>query len=249
MKITLVSGLLPCLDRNRTNSEWIDFVRTLSSSGLPLVLYSDPALIEKAEPLHKEAKGGLTIRSIDEQALRTGLWLHSRLQDLVDANLDAGPDQSLENIARLRALGWLHDESIFNPYRSQAFVWVDPLLSQEVQPTYIEELGALNLLESLMDPMLLLAKCDQENFSSFSDAIFGGRAAVLSRVNSAYWQAYATSIDRGEIPSFDSLMKILWKHLPGEFQRYNLQSNGLAGAFFAALVTGSVQIESLKLCA
>ena len=245
--ITLVSGLLPCLDRNRTNCEWIDFVRTLSSSGLPLVLYSDPALIEEAQPLAKDAKGGLIIRSIDEEALRNGLWLHSRLQGLIDANADTESDQSLEKITRLRALGWLHDESIFNPYRSNAFVWVDPLLTQEVQPSYIEELGALNLVESLMDPMLLLAKCDQDNFSGFSDAIFGGLAATLRLVNSAYWQAYATSVDHGEIPTFDSLMTTLWKNLPEVFQRYNLQSNGLTSTFFSALVTGSVQIESLKI--
>ena len=182
MKITLVSGMLPCLDRNRTNSEWIDFVRTLSLSGLPLVLYSDPALVQEAQLLGNDAKGGLTIRSIDEQALRNGLWLHSRLQELIDASADAESDQTLEKITRLRAVGWLHDESIFNPYRSSAFVWVDPLLTQEVQPAYIEELGALNVLEPLMDPMLLLAKCDQDNFPGFSDAIFGGVAAALRLV-------------------------------------------------------------------
>jgi hypothetical protein len=247
MTITLVSGLLPCLDRSRTKSEWMDFVRTLSAPGLPLVLYSDPTLIEEVQRLRRDVKGGLTLRSIDEHALRNGLWLHSRLQGLIDANADTESDQALEKIARLRALGWLHDESIFNPYRSDAFVWVDPLLTQEVQPAYIEELGALNLLEPLLDPMLLLAQCGQDNLSGFSDAIFGGLATALRTVNGAYWHAYATSIDQGEIPTFDSLMKILWKNLPEVFQRYNLQSNGLAGAFFSTLVTGSVQIESLKI--
>lgn len=237
--ITLVSGLLPCLDRERREAEWIHFADLLQATGLPLVLYGEPTLLAKVE--------GPVLRPVDEHALRRGLWRHEELQLLTDS-AGHGPDEGLERMARLRAVGWLHDESIFNPYGSQGFVWLDPRLLDEVQPAYLAEGGALSLIEPLLDPVLLLGRGDCGDGREFSDALFGGTAARLSAVNQAYWHAYATMIDQRQIPSVASLMTILWEELPGSFQRFNLQSNGLAGAFFEAVPRGPMPLEALHLC-
>lgn len=184
------------------------------------MLYCDPSLADKVELLQHDVKALLTIRSLDEQTIREGLWLQSTLQRLADAHGRNDSAQSLKNMLRLRAMGWLHDESIYNSHGSDAFVWLDPLLLQEVHPRYLAELGALKLLEPLLDPMLLLATTDLGGEVGFSEAVFGGSTSTISLVNSAYWQVYATSIDSGEIPSFNSLMTKLWKDFPGLFQRY-----------------------------
>jgi len=234
--VTLVSGLLPCLDRERGESDWLYFAQVLQATGLPLVLYVEPELIEKVEP------GSAVLRPLNEDALRRGLWLHEELQAVAEASRH-DPDQGLARMARLRALGWLHDESIFNPHGSQGFVWVDPLLLDDVQPAYLARGGPLSRIEPLLDPMLLLARSD----CGFSDALFAGVGDRLHTVNQFYWQAYAELISQRQLPSFALLTTMLWKELPGSFQRFNLQSNGLAGTFFEALLAGPLALETLHL--
>jgi hypothetical protein len=244
--VTLVSGLLPCLDRERGESDWLDFAHLLRATGLPLVLYGEPGLIEKVDTGPQGAVGPAVLRPLSEDELRHGLWLHEELQTLTDAS-GHDRDQGLARMARLRAMGWLHDESIFNPHGSQCFVWLDPLLLDEVQPAYLACRGPLSRIEPLLDPVLLLARSDCGDGQDFSDALFGGAAYRLPAVNQMYWDAYAELIRRRQLPSFTLLMTMLWKDSPGLFQRFNLQSNGLAGTFFEALLSGPLATETLHL--
>ncbi len=55
--VTLVSGLLPCLDRDRAESDWLHFAHLLRASGLPVVLYGEPGLIAKVDPGPQGAAG------------------------------------------------------------------------------------------------------------------------------------------------------------------------------------------------
>lgn len=244
--VTLVSGLLPCLDRERGESDWLDFAHLLRATGLPVVLYGEPGLMEKVDTEPEGALGSAVLRPLNEDALRRGLWLHEELQALTEAS-GQDRDRGLERIARLRAMGWLHDESIFNAHGSQGFVWVDPLLLDEVQPAYLACRGPLIRIEPLLDPVLLLARGDCGDGQGFSDALFGGVASRLHTANQFYWQAYAELIGQRRLPSFTLLMTMLWKELPGSFQRFNLQSNGLAGTFFEALLRGPLALETLHL--
>jgi hypothetical protein len=244
--VTLVSGLLPCLDRKRGESDWLHFAHLLRATGLPLVLYGEPHLIEKVDAGPQGAVGSAVLRPLEEDALRRGLWLHEELQALTQAS-GHDPDQGLARMARLRAMGWLHDESIFNPHGSQGFVWVDPLLLDEVQPAYLACRGPLSRIEPLLDPVLLLARGDCGDGQGFSDALFGGVADRLHTVNHIYWQAYAELISQRQLPSFALLMTMLWREFPGSFQRFNLQSNGLPGTFFEALRGAPVALETLHL--
>jgi hypothetical protein len=213
---------------------------------LPLVLYGEPGLIEKVDTGPQGAVGPVVLRPLNEDALRWGLWLHDELQALTEA-LGHDPAQGLARMARLRAMGWLHDESIFNPHGSQGFVWVDPLLLDEIQPAYLACRGPLSRIEPLLDPVLLLARGDCGEGQGFSDALFGGVADGLRAANQIYWQAYAELISQRRLPSFDLIMTTLWKESPGFFQRFNLQSNGLAGTFFEALLGGPVALETLSI--
>jgi hypothetical protein len=246
--VTLVSGLLPCLDKERGESDWLDFAHLLRATGLPLVLYCEPGLIDKVNTGPQGALGSAVLRPLHEDALRRGLWLHEELQALTEAS-GHEPDQGLARIARLRAMGWLHDESIFNPHGSQGFVWVDPLLLDEVQPAYLACRGPLSRIEPLLDPVLLLGRSDCGDGQDFSETLFGGAAYRLGAVNQIYWQAYAQMISQRQLPSFALLMTMLWRELPGSFQRFNLQSNGLAGTFFEALLGDPVVVETLHLSA
>ena len=105
--VTLVSGLLPCLDRDRGESDWLHFAHLLRASGLPVVIYGEPGLIAKVDTGPQGAAASAVLRPLTEDALRRGLWLHEEFQALTEAS-GHGPEQGLARMARLRALGWLH---------------------------------------------------------------------------------------------------------------------------------------------
>jgi hypothetical protein len=240
--LTIVSGLFPFLDRERGEDTWLEFARQLLASGLPTVLYGAPNLLNT---LDKKPTSS-TLRPTTEGALRSDLWLHQELHT-VAARSGMSADQELALIAGIRSLGWLHDESVFNPHRSRSFLWLDPLLLDEIQPTYLVSGGPLHRIEPILDPMLLLGWEDHPNDEpAFRGTLFGATAAALPAVNEAYWLTYQRMLERGQLPSLPLLLAELWRERPGCFQRFPLQPNGLAGAFLEALQRDAVLLETLR---
>jgi hypothetical protein len=240
--LTIVSGVFPFLDRDRRESTWLDFARQLLASGLPVVLYGDPILLKGLEQIPTSS----TLRPTSEDTLRGDIWLHPQLHT-VAASSGMSPDQELSLIARIRSLGWLHDESIFNPHSSRSFLWLDPLLLDEVQPAYLAPGGPLHQIEPLLDPMLLLGWEDHPNDEpAFRGTLFGATAASLPAVNEAYWLAYQRMLEHGQLPTLPLLLAELWRDRPGSFQRFPLQPNGLAGAFLEAVQRDVVLLETLR---
>lgn len=240
--LTIVSGVFPFLDRDRSESAWLDFARHLFATGLPVVLYGDPALLKNLE----QNSTSSTLRPTSEDALRGDLWLRQELHAAA-AGAGMSADQELALIAGIRSLGWLHDESIFNPHQSRSFLWLDPLFLDEVQPAYLASGGPLHQIEPLLDPMLLLGWEDHPaGEPAFRGTLFGATGAALSTVNEAYWRAYQRMLERGQLPTLPLLLAELWRDGPGCFQRFPLQPNGLAGAFLEAVQRNAVLLETLR---
>lgn len=240
--LTIVSGVFPFLDPARGESTWVDSAHHLLASGLPVVLYGNPAVLKNLD----QKSAASTLRPITEDELRAGLWLHKELHT-VAANAGMSANQELALIAQIRSLGWLHDESIFNPYRSQSFLWLDPMLLEEVQPAYLALGGPLHQIEPLLDPMLLLGWEDHPaGEAAFRGTLFGATAGALSAVNEAYWLAYQRMLERGQLPTLPRLLEELWRDRPGGFQRFPLQPNGMTGAFLEAVQRDSVLLETVR---
>ena len=239
--ITLISALFPALDQTINQEKWKDLLSLLIETKIPLVLYVDSELIESLETSFDLSSH--VIRVMDHDKLTQGLWLFDKFYKL-------GKEQNLTDEAlislliRIRSLGWLNDESIFNPFHTTRFVWLDPTLLDEINPCYLQSEGGVNRIAPLLSQMLILQRPGGEVEESISSKLFGGNCSVLSTVNNAYWNAYAETLNRGQLPCFPSLINSLCLHMPENFSRFILQSNGLEGAFFETINKGIVPIET-----
>ena len=239
--ITLISALFPALDQNINHEKWKDLLSLLIDTQIPLVLYIDPELMVSLEASFDLSRH--VIRVMDNDKLTQGLWLFDKFYKLgKEKNLT---DETLITlIIRIRSLGWLNDESILNPFQTEKFVWLDPTLLDEINPYYLKSEGSLDLIASLLSQMLIMERPRTEEEENISSKLFGGNISVLSTVNNAYWNAYSEALNQGHIPCFSSLINNLCLHMPENFSRFNLQSNGLEGALFEALNKGIVPIET-----
>lgn len=238
--LTVVSTLLPGLSPENGREDWLEVVRRLHSARLPLVLYVDPALTaELGEALQA---GPTLVRGLDAADLRNGIWLTDELTALLD-DAECSAKDRVATLVRLRSMAWLHDESVFNPFATDAFLWVAPWTLDSLNAAYLAEPDLLASVEPLLSRMLLLRQPGREADACVSPDLFGGSAQTLSRVNQSYWHRYGAAIERGEIPSFEGIMAELATALPDDIRHHVLQSNGLVGALFESLRSGRVRLE------
>ncbi len=242
--ITLISALLPSLDRDRHDEQWKDLYQLLLDTKIPLVLYMEPELMAILGTNFDPSR--LVIRPMNIDTLTSGLWLYDDFFAL-GKSLHIKTEELMVILIRLRSLGWLNDESIFNQFGSERFIWIDPTLLDEINPSYLHSQRGLSLMGPLLEQMLILQQPNLDINESVSTKLFGGNASVLSAINNAYWNTYALSIKQGRMPTFSSLIATLCQSMPEYFTRYILQSNGLEGALFEDIGKGVVPVETTYL--
>jgi len=239
---TLVSALHPDVRAEWGRAEWAAFTNRLCGLGLPLVLYVSPSLRHLVESAFNEhPHGARAVRTLSDGDACAGMWLDDRLRErLAAAGLDG---QEAACIATsLRALGWLHDESLFNPFGHQQFLWLHPAAASRVNPTYLQP-GTLCRIAAATTRLFVLDGAEDDADFSPHPLLLGSSAAVLSALNGRYWHLYAGAIDNGQLPRAETLLGELRRGNPDCFARYRLQSNGLPGAFFDALREDRARFE------
>lgn len=239
--ITLISALIPSLDNNKNIDNWKDLLQKLQSTQINLVLYVEPDFIETLNKIINPSKH--IIRPMDVALLKSDLWLNEDFFSL-GSDLGINPDELMITLIHLRSLGWLNDESIFNPFKSESFIWIDPTLLDEINPYYIHNERGLSLMEPLLEKMLILINPNSDIKEAISCKLFGGNISVLSKINNAYWTSYSRSLKNGNMPSFSSIIGDIYLNMPEYFSRFLMQSNGLEGALFDAIDKDTVLLET-----
>ena len=239
--LTLISALLPSLDNDKTLENWKDLLQKLQNTQIPLVLYVEPEFIGGLNESFNISKH--IIRPMDMNLLKSGLWLN---EDFFSLGNDLGINQDIlmRTMIHLRSLGWLNDESIFNPFGSKSFIWIDPTLLNEINPYYIHNERGLSLMEPLLEMMFILKQPNSDINEAISPKLFGGNCSVLSKINNAYWTAYSHSLKIGKMPSFSSIIGDIYFNMPEYFSRYIMQPNNLEGALFEAINKEKVPVET-----
>ncbi len=239
--ITLISALIPSLDSKKNLENWKDMLQKLQNTQIPLVLYVEPELIEILNETFNLSKH--IIRPMGMDLLKSGLWLNEDFFYL-GHELGINPEELMVTMIYLRSLGWLHDESIFNPFGSESFIWIDPTLLDEINPYYIHNERGLSLMEPLLEKMFILQKPNDDISEGISFKLFGGNCSILSTINNAYWNAYSDSLKKGKMPSFSSIIGGIYLNMPEHFYRYVMQANDLEGALFEAINKEKVSVET-----
>ena len=156
----------------------------------------------------------------------------------------------------------LHDVTIWDPFASKYFVWLDAGITNTVYEKYFTENKALDGINSLLDPFLFLCYPYHTNteihgfkkdaMDKFAQAdvqmvgrggLFGGTKQAIHEANGLYYTLVERSLSEGYMGTEESLFSIMTYLYPETYRRYMLDENGLIVKFVQELITKKPALE------
>jgi hypothetical protein len=180
--------------------------------------------------------------------------------------LKTSPQASLEwyNPIVQSKMFMLHSASIWNPFASKYFVWLDAGITNTVYEKYFTEHNVLDKITQHIDPFLFLSypyEATDEihgfNFQAMNSyagkridyvcrgGLFGGTKEFLDDANNLYYSLLERSLNEGYMGTEESIFTIMSCLEPEKYRRYSLDSNGLVVKFAQALLDDQVNLEPI----
>lgn len=156
----------------------------------------------------------------------------------------------------------LNDASIWNPFDSEYFFWLDAGITNTVYEKYFTEHRVLDKLPKYAEQFLFLSYpydssgeihgFDFEAMNRYAGTkveyvcrggLFGGRKEVIHEANATYYAMLDRTLSDGYMGTEESVFTIMSYMEPWKYRRYALDSNGLIVKFAQALDQNSVTLE------
>ena len=184
--------------------------------------------------------------------------------------LTTSPQAKLEwyNPVVMSKMFMLNDASIWNPFSSTHFYWLDAGIVNTVPSTHFKEnLSLDNIIQATGDWIFLswLYEAQDEihgfKFDKMNEyagtkveyvcrgGFFGGHKAQLNKANDLYYSLLTRSLDEGLMGTEESIFAIMANLFPEQYRRYMLDDNGLIVKFTEALINNNVTLEAIPLFA
>lgn len=158
----------------------------------------------------------------------------------------------------------LHNVTVWNPFESKYFIWLDAGITNTVYEKFFSENKALDKIVPLLDPFLFLSypyeakdeihgfKIDaMNNFAKNKveyvcrGGLFGGHIDAIRNGNGLYWHLVNDSLNAGYMGTEESIFTIMSYLEPETFRRYALDENGLVVKFIQALISDTATLEPI----
>ena len=156
----------------------------------------------------------------------------------------------------------LNDVTIWNPFDTKHFMWLDAGITNSVYEKYFTDNRALDKIEPYLEQFLFLSypyEANTEIHGFDFDAInrysgkkvtyvcrgglFGGTRESINQANSTYYSLLETTLNGGYMGTEESVFTIMSYLEPEKYRRYSLDSNGLIVKFAQALLDNKVELE------
>jgi hypothetical protein len=156
----------------------------------------------------------------------------------------------------------LHDASIWNPFNTDYFFWLDAGITNTVSAQDLINDRVLDKLSRYANPFLFLSYpyesageihgFQQREINRLAGepvkyvcrgGLFGGHKDQIRDTNAEYYTLLQSTLERGYMGTEESLFTILAHRQPSIYRRYSLDSSGLIGKFTEALKTSAVNLE------
>jgi hypothetical protein len=181
--------------------------------------------------------------------------------------LSESPQASLEwyNPIVQSKMFMLNDASIWNPFETEYFFWLDAGITNTVPYTHLVDNNALNNLTEHSNPFLFLSysyeahneihgfRYDKMNEFSRSKVdyvcrggLFGGHKHQINEANATYYSILSRTLNSGYMGTEESIFTIMSYNEPHLYKRFELDSNGLIVKFTQALIDNNVTIVEPK---
>lgn len=158
----------------------------------------------------------------------------------------------------------LHDTSIWNPFDSEKFIWLDAGITNTVYEKFFTENDVLSKIDSYIDPFLFLsypyeandevhgfkhgdmkAMCGESIKYVCRGGLFGGTKEAIHEANSEYYALLQSTLSQGLMGTEESIFTIMAYLFPQKYRRYALDENGLVVKFIQNLLSDKVELEPI----
>ena len=155
----------------------------------------------------------------------------------------------------------LHDVTIWNPFNTEKFIWLDAGITNTVYDKYFTENDVLNKISPHLDTFLFLSYPYETNdeIHGFKKGpidlitqanvnyvcrggLFGGTKEFIHEANSEYYSLLRQTLDQGLMGTEESIFTIMSYLKPEIYRRYELDGNGLIVKFIQDLINDKVEL-------
>jgi hypothetical protein len=161
----------------------------------------------------------------------------------------------------------LHNASIFNPFNSEYFYWIDGGITNTVHPGYFSHDNVINKIEEITNKFLFVCfpyesesdihgfKMDGMNRFSNSEnkvnrvargGFFGGKHEYISQANNLYYSLLNDTLSSGYMGTEESIFTIM-TYLDSQIYQYEeIEDNGLLVTFFENVKNDNTKLTKQK---
>jgi hypothetical protein len=155
----------------------------------------------------------------------------------------------------------LNDATIWNPFGTEYFFWLDAGITNTVPYTHLVENNVLDKLIDYSNPFLFLSYPYAANTEIHGFAfdkmnryagkrveyvcrggLFGGHKQQINEANAIYYSILTKTLNDGCMGTEESIFTIMSYNQPDIYKRFELDGNGLIVKFTQALVDNNVKI-------
>lgn len=267
---TIVTGLWNINRSGRSFDTYLTHLDNFLKTPQKLFIYVPHELEEYVRSRRDESNTYIKVTPLDDiKDLYRPFW--DRTQTIRKDNdwlsqatwLPDSPQASLEwyNPIVQSKMFLLNNASIWNPFDTDYFFWVDAGITNTVPCGYFTDSNVLHKLHKHGNPFLFLSYPYEANteihgfnydkINEYSNAkveyvcrggLFGGHKNQLHKANATYYSLLDRSLSEGLMGTEESLFTIMSYLEPDIYRRYELDDNGLIVKFTHALYEDSVTL-------
>lgn len=172
--------------------------------------------------------------------------------------LKNSPQATLEwyNVIVQSKMFLVNDATIWNPFNSEYFIWLDAGITNTVNCDLLTNQRALDRIIPHLDSFLFLSypyetKTEIHGFEFNAmnryagdtvkyvcrGGLFGGKKEVINQANATYYSTLQTTLNAGYMGTEESIFTIMSYKEPHIYDRYMLDSNGFVVKFIESLLS------------
>jgi FkbM family methyltransferase len=180
--------------------------------------------------------------------------------------LSQSPQASLEwyNPIVQSKMFLLNDVTIWNPFNTEHFIWLDAGITNTVYEKYFTDNKALDKILPYLESFLFLSYPYEANteihgfdFNAMNryagkkveyvcrGGLFGGKKELINQANALYYSLLERSLSEGFMGTEESIFTLMSYIEPEKYRRYALDDNGLVVKFAQALLDDKVKLEAI----
>lgn len=275
--ITVVTGLWNIGKSNRSFDHYLDSFKQLLQTDVNLFIFIPKELEDFIWQHRSKHNTHIKIFELsDIRQLFNPFWV--RVQNIrTDSKwlnqvgwLAESPQASLEwyNPIVMSKMFLLHDVSIWNPFNSDKFIWIDAGITNTVNSSLLINDRFFDHLKNYIDPFLFISYSypyynkgvneihgfDWNTLNNYAGGtvewicrggLFGGKKDAIREVNSLYWHLLDYSLKNGYMGTEESIFSILAYKYPELCRISKININGHIEEFVRKAIDKTAELEPI----